>query len=261
MSARKKSLDWQKCYFGDAYLEIYSEYMYDAKEIRREADFVIEMTKLNRGDRLLDLACGFGKHMKFFLKKGIRTTGVDIALPYLKFASRTFPKTHVKKSPLVCGDIAALPFADKSFHAAACLFNSFGYVDAEGNGDHGRMLKELTRVLRPGGYFFLEIPAKPAVLDMLKETPQTLQCGSDYAIFEIWDYDPDRKILYNRTNFKIKDRESQVGYQLRLFTPGELKKLYKSAGLEVTSVLGDYDGQEYDRYASPYLIMIGRRKS
>jgi SAM-dependent methyltransferase len=256
-SGEKK--DWISSYFGDAYLEVYSKYLYNKKEVLEEVDFVIDVLGLEKKSRLLDLACGFGKHLNFFLKRGLNASGIDIALPYLNFASNHIPKKYMKKSPLVYGDMCSLPYKDESFDASVCLFNSFGYVPQLIENPHIEILREIRRCLKPGAAFFLELPNKQPVVDMVKNTPQTFQCGEKFIIHEMWDYDPENKILYNRTNFKVDDRGNSVGYSLRLFTRGEIHKLFKRAGFYIDCEFGDYDGSEWSRSESPFLIIAGRR--
>jgi len=253
-------IDWQKGYFGKAYLDIYSKHFFDKKEIAQEADFVIKTLKLKRGKRVLDLACGFGKHIPYFLKRGMKVSGLDISLDYLKFAWEKIPKTHRKKTGLIRGDMRSLPYKDESFDAVVCLFNSFGYFPNAKPNPYLGVLKEARRILKPGGGFFLEITNKRAVLEMVKHSPQTLQCGPGFLIHELWDYDRGDKMLYNKTNFTIKGKSTTTGYQLRLFTRGELARLFERARLVPGISCGDYKGNPYSPGSSSFLLMIGRRK-
>lgn len=253
--------NWQDTYFSDAYLEIYSQYLYDKAKIAAEADFIIEKLKLNKSTRLLDLACGFGKHLFFFLKRGVPSFGLDINRAYLEYAMRKFPATHAKKSPLVQGTMTCLPFQDGSFDAVVSLFNSFGYYPLDCPDADLATLKESARALRPGGHLFLEIPNKQPVVRMARQNPQTLQCGLEFAIHEIWGYDEAQNLLHNKTTFNIRGKTAQAGYCLRLYTKGELSALFKKAGLSVVRAYGDYSGEPYSRSASPYLILIGKKES
>ena len=93
------------------------------------------------GDRVLDAACGTGDHAVAALRAGAASvTGVDFAPRMLERARRKAPAiTWVE------GDLLALPFADASFDAATIGFGIRNVSDLE------RGLRELRRVLRPGG--------------------------------------------------------------------------------------------------------------
>jgi len=252
---------WQDAYFGSAYLEIYSEHLYEKNKIAAETDFIIKTLKLNKTTRLLDIACGFGKHLLFFFKRAVPAFGLDINRSYLQFAMRKFPASHAKKSPLVQGTMTRLPFQDGAFDAAISLFNSFGYYPLDCPDADLTTLKEVSRALKSGGRFFLEIPNKQPVVRMACENPQTLQCGLEFAIHEIWEYDKTQNLLHNKTTFNVRGKTTQAGYCLRLYTKGELAALFKKAGLSVVGVYGDYNGAPYSRSASPYLILIGKKET
>jgi demethylmenaquinone methyltransferase / 2-methoxy-6-polyprenyl-1,4-benzoquinol methylase len=101
------------------------------------------------GDRVLDACCGTGDLALAALEEGGRVTGLDFSRPMLERARR-------KSSAIewVEGDLLALPFGDSSFDAATV---GFGMRNVE---DRDLALRELRRVLRPGG--------RLAVLDVVR---------------------------------------------------------------------------------------------
>jgi demethylmenaquinone methyltransferase / 2-methoxy-6-polyprenyl-1,4-benzoquinol methylase len=93
------------------------------------------------GDRVLDGACGTGDFALADLRAGAReVVGVD-------FAPRMLERARRKSAAVewVQADLLALPFADGSFDAATVGFGVRNLVELE------RGLRELRRVLRPGG--------------------------------------------------------------------------------------------------------------
>ena len=93
------------------------------------------------GDRVLDAACGTGDLAIADRKAGAAyVTGLDFSERMLERARRKAPELE-----WVRGDLLALPFADTSFDAATV---GFGVRNVE---DLDRALRELRRVLRPGG--------------------------------------------------------------------------------------------------------------
>jgi len=53
-----------------------------------EVDFVLRELRLKPGDRVLDLACGYGRHSLEFARRGCHVVGVDITEPYVDWANR-----------------------------------------------------------------------------------------------------------------------------------------------------------------------------
>ncbi|GED98758.1 demethylmenaquinone methyltransferase [Gordonia crocea] len=93
---------------------------------------------LRPGDIVLDLAAGTAVSTVELSKSGATAVAADFSLGMLKAgAGRDVPK--------VAADALALPFADESFDAATI---SFGLRNVN---DVGVALRELRRVLRPGG--------------------------------------------------------------------------------------------------------------
>jgi demethylmenaquinone methyltransferase/2-methoxy-6-polyprenyl-1,4-benzoquinol methylase len=107
------------------------------------------------GDRVLDAACGTGDLALADLRAGAASvTGVDFSTRMLERARRKAP--HIE---WVEGDLLSLPFADASFDAATIGFGVRNVADLE------RGLRELRRVLRPGGRLaILEITTPRGVL-------------------------------------------------------------------------------------------------
>ncbi len=92
------------------------------------------------GDLVLDACCGTGDLALAAQAEGGRVTGLDFSEPMLARARRKSDEID-----WVRGDLLALPFADESFDAVTV---GFGVRNAE---DLGGALRELRRVLRPGG--------------------------------------------------------------------------------------------------------------
>jgi SAM-dependent methyltransferase len=89
---------------------------------------------------LLDVGCGTGGYAPGFAGLGWDYTGVDSSEDMLR-------RAREKGVTAVNGDAAALPFDDASFDAAVSIFT---HTDVE---DFSALVREVTRVLRPGAPF------------------------------------------------------------------------------------------------------------
>jgi demethylmenaquinone methyltransferase / 2-methoxy-6-polyprenyl-1,4-benzoquinol methylase len=106
------------------------------------------------GDRVLDVCCGTGDLAIAAQRAGGRVTGVD-------FSQRMLERARAKSDAVewIEADALALPFAEASFDAATVGFGARNLDDLEGG------LRELRRVLRPGGHVgILEITRPHGVL-------------------------------------------------------------------------------------------------
>lgn len=108
--------------------------------------------KLKPGARLLDLACGTGRHSVLLARRGAFVVGVDKTDAYLqeaKRAARGLPNCLFAR-----GDMRRLPFKGE-FDAAMNLWTSFGYFAKAS--DDLKALQGVARALKPGGLFLIDL--------------------------------------------------------------------------------------------------------
>jgi ubiquinone/menaquinone biosynthesis C-methylase UbiE len=102
---------------------------------------------LSPGHELLDVGCGNGRLLDFL--SGITYTGIDLSPTLIQIAQERYPEWS---SQFQVADMHALPFSDASFDrvvAISSLYHSPNRVFRQ------RALREMFRVLRPGGMVFL----------------------------------------------------------------------------------------------------------
>jgi SAM-dependent methyltransferase len=107
---------------------------------------------------ILDAACGDG-----MLRRHIASrhdyVGVDFSIRPLVRAARYYPADYFR------GDLNHLPFADASFDVAVSL-QSFQYLD-----DPATAIRQIARVLKPGGHFLLTVPNRGSFKYRLQGLP------------------------------------------------------------------------------------------
>jgi demethylmenaquinone methyltransferase / 2-methoxy-6-polyprenyl-1,4-benzoquinol methylase len=107
---------------------------------RRWRRITLDCVAVKPGERVLDACCGTGDLAIGARARGAHVTGLD-------FSERMLERARTKGPQIewVQGDALALPFEDASFDAATVGFGIRNVADLE------RGLRELRRVLRPGG--------------------------------------------------------------------------------------------------------------
>lgn len=113
---------------------------------------------LESGDVVLDLGCGEGRHViSAYIEGDVQSVGVDLSLHDLqttraKFADFDEPDNTAKSFGLSSANALALPFGDNSFDKVICSEVLEHIPDYQG------ALKEIQRVLKPGGLFCASVP-------------------------------------------------------------------------------------------------------
>jgi len=243
-------MEWWKNYFDEIYLEIYS--FLDNPELnQKQADFIEKALELEKGMKILDLACGQGRHAIELAKKGYNITGLDYSDYLLKVARERAGKENVRIN-FVKGDMRNIPF-ENEFDAVYNFFTSFGYFSDEEN---FKVLKEINKCLKKGGKFLIDSSNPIRVIKELMpqtwfEVENRIYCLEkseiDYINMRI---KLERVILRNG-----KEIDRKVHY-VRVYTPAELSYLMKLAGLKPIEFYGDWrDFSEYDENSRRLIII------
>lgn len=102
-------------------------------------------THLPADASVLDIGCGGGFLSNDLARAGFKVTGVDLSKESLKVAE-AYDETHSVKYEIA--DAFHLPYPDNSFDAVTAM-DFLEHVD-----DPDKVIKEFSRVLKPGGLFF-----------------------------------------------------------------------------------------------------------
>ena len=236
---------WYKEWFGQEYLELYAHR--DEAEAGRHVDFVIRHLEGPRPKRVLDLACGAGRHSAALRTLGYDVVGVDLSVDLLA--------TPPRQPQATAGDMRELPFKDQSFDWVLNFFTSFGYFQRER--ENFRVLEELARLLQPRGRFMIDFLNKEKVLAELN--PQEVQEKNGRKIhIERW-YDEATRRINKRMRLESPDgRSSTYLESVRAYDRDEVTIGARWAGLEVDSLYGNFNGEPYHR-ESERLILVGHK--
>lgn len=237
---------WYKEWFGQDYLDLYAHR--NQEEAEDHVRFVAERW-LEDGPHpraVLDLACGAGRHTAALRRRGLRTLGVDLSLTLLSLRPDL---------PRVRGDMRCLPFAGGSFDWVLNFFTSFGYFETER--ENFRVLEELVRLLTPGGRFLIDFLNRDRVLTSLQPT-ETLEEEGRRVEIQRW-YDPATSRINKRITLRRPDTPPRTYLEsVRAYSKEEVTIGLSWAGLEVTDLYGNFQGEPFQR-DSQRLILLGRR--
>ena len=145
LSKTGSNKNWFKDWFGQEYVDVYAHR--DEQDALNLVRLILKHIPIRENTKILDAACGNGRHACAMAKYLDYLFGIDLSLFLLRQVRQN---CHFK---IVRGDIRALPFK-KEFDALLNLFTSFGYFFEEQ--DHLMVLQEFYQVLKPGGFFFFD---------------------------------------------------------------------------------------------------------
>lgn len=190
----------------DYFNEIAKEYdsSADGKFVKRMYGEVVGQIMEARPQSLLDLGCGNGNVLLAVGRQcSARLYGLDLSENMIAEAGKRLAKLDgedgdhsmgqaenagdtsgarqgrrsMRRTDLRVGDAVALPYENQLFDVVACNASFHHYLDP------GRVLKEIWRVLKPGGTFILGDPTAPSLLRPLLNASFVTRNSGDHHLY------------------------------------------------------------------------------
>ncbi len=243
-------MEWYEELFDEEYLSFYSVEVAPAVE---DAAFIDRALALNAGSRLLDLACGYGRHAVALAQLDHRVTGVDLSTVLLERAASLAREVGagVAWERRDMRDLAGLG----PFDACVCLYTAFGYFDDEGD---ERVLRGVRDVLAPKGRLLLDVTNPLALLrawphEVWRETPAGItREKSRYDALHA-------RLIAERTVWRGGARVELRPSTVRMYAPHEMAALLGRAGFVVDQVYGALREVPLDWSRSPRQVWVATR--
>jgi SAM-dependent methyltransferase len=235
--------EWFEEWFGEEYLHLYPHR--DERDAEALIGLVQRTLPWQPGWRVLDVACGQGRHLRVLTRLGARPIGVDLSEGLLRRAR------EVTDRPLVRADMRWLPVRPASMDLTLNLFTSFGYFAHDE--ENAMALNAMADTVRPQGWFVLDFLNADAVR-------RSLVPWEDATLGEV-RVRVERRITTDE-HFVMKTIVTPDGQRflerVRLLRGPQLEGMFQAAGLLVTHRFGDYTGAPLAE-GSPRTILIAQR--
>jgi SAM-dependent methyltransferase len=207
-----------------------------AEETGVEIDRVLAMLRPPEGARVLDLACGTGRHSIELAKRGFEVVGVDIATDLLEIAGGEAESESVENVSFLEADMRGLEYEEEFDVVLNLNDGAIGYFETEE--DNHRSFEVIAAALRPGGSNLLQLPN---VLYAETHLPQkTWIAGKDMVELIDHRWDARTRYLEGSTTPIVVGEEfegvSPIPFRQRLYSVEELGEIYGSVGMELAGV-------------------------
>ena len=237
--------EWFEQWFGEEYLKLYPHR--DDDDAANAVSLISDTISIENR-RVLDLACGPGRHAMQLREAGAHVVGFDLSVALLSRAKhRSCPPLTV-----VRGDMRFLPFREGTFEVIVNLFTSFGYFADDHQ--HQTVLVEVGAALARNGTFVLDYFNSSALqANLIPREERAI--GSQRVVIERRFTEDHRFVL---KEMHLMDDGRRFIEKVRLFTPQELRHMIQAAGLVVHSCFGDYDGSPLSEKSPRVILFAGR---
>jgi len=252
-SGTEPVVPWCQAFFAEDYLTVFGPFV-DGERAQSEAAAVQGLLGLGPGARVLDLACGQGRHSSPLRAAGLDMVGLDLSAVLLRTAAERDPDVRLLRA-----DMRFLPLADACVDGVVNLFNAFGYFSSDEQDLD--VLREVVRVLRPGARFVQEVHHRDALVrDWEPRTVHpTYADGLVVTEERRWDGVAGRHGVTYLLQQGSDGVPRRLDHELRVYSLTELVALHDRAGLEVLSVRGGLETSSPSP-DTPLCVVVSRRR-
>lgn len=246
----KPIFDFEAVFEVEDYLYFYSDTLTE-EQTNRQVDFLLQELELNEPMKILDLACGFGRHANRLAGLGHQVTGVDLMPGFLEIAQKDAIERGVEVDYQE-SDMRYITF-NREYDCVLLLFTAFGYFE---DAENFMVLENVARALKLGGMLFFDIHNRDVFLKGF--LPFIVTEKENDLMIDRNTFDGVSGRLYNR-RIVIRDGvRRDKPFFVRLYSPTEIRDLLHEAGLEIYKMYGDWDGQPIST-ESRRMIIIARK--
>lgn len=239
---------WFETWFDSPYYHL----LYANRSETEAADFIKLITahlKLAKEAKVIDIACGKGRHTKTLAKLGFDATGVDLSPNSIATAKASeHEQLHFEVWDM------RQPYRIDCFDAVFNLFSSFGYF--EDDKEDERVIQAMYDCLKPGGWLVLDyINTQFAVLN-LKAREIIPRNDVQFHVQK----KVEKGFIKKKINFLAAGEEYQFEEQLKVINLARFELMLTNAGFDLVETLGSYALEPFVANSSPRLILIAKKR-
>jgi SAM-dependent methyltransferase len=242
--------EWFKDWFNtEEYLNVYRHRNEeDAKEL---VELILEKIDIPLNGKVLDLACGPGRHSILFAKRGYKVSAVDLSKNLLKVAINNAGKSNADVN-FIEADLRNLCIKPK-FDLVVNLFTSFGYF--EDDKENFKLFVRSFYFLNDNGYFVLDFFNK----DYLEKNIVPKSEGYIAQSKIIQERTIEGKRVVKKITILNNGNKRCFMESVRMYSKDELITGIENSGFKVERLFGDVRGRTFDLETSPRIIIIAKK--
>ncbi|OIQ22341.1 class I SAM-dependent methyltransferase [Lacinutrix sp. MedPE-SW] len=239
----KEETTWFASWFDTPFYHI----LYKDRDYAEAETFMCNLTNylnIPEHGKILDLACGKGRHSVYLNTLGYNVTGVDLSANSIAHAKQFENETLNFEVHDMCK-----PYSD-TFDAVFNLFTSFGYFD--NLEDNLKTIEAIKADLNETGFGVIDFMNSEYVIEnLVPENVKTVDGIDFYQKRRVED-----GFIIKDISFTVDGKDYEFQERVRAFTLEDFEALFEKAGVYLLDVFGDYKLSKYMRKQSERLILI-----
>jgi SAM-dependent methyltransferase len=249
---------------SDWYMNIWSLDIKDqswVEQTPKQVDFIINVLELTGKERILDLACGYGRHSLELARRGYNVVGVDITPSYIEYGTQ-MSKNEKLDIEFICSDIRGIEYQSDFDVVLNLADGAIGYL--ENDCENLKIFKAIAKSLRPGGKSLIDICNQAhAIMHFPKKH---WEIGSKQISLPAFDYDASTKrMLYGGFGIELGEiarlpQSIEAHSSTRLYSFEEVTEIFSKLGVETVTGYGDYDLNTPIHHKNLQMLIISVKK-
>ena len=244
-------MNWFESWFDSPYYQLLYQHR-DNREAQYFIDHLYAKFEIQPSHKILDLACGAGRHAIYMASKGNTVTGLDLASNSIAEAKAKVLELPEKLN--IEFQVADMRDFDlkTSFDFVFNLFTSFGYF--ENKNENLDVLASIKKHQAKGGILVIDYLNSKQVRAKGEESYTKVNDAVQFEIHKYFEGD------FVKKEIKVIDQNGVFHFreQVQLFESNELESMLSAQDYQMSEHFGDYDLRPYSQ-TSPRSIWVGTR--
>lgn len=241
--------EWFESWFDTPYYHLLYKDR-DQDEAKRFIKNLVDTLKIAPGSRVLDLACGKGRHSVTLNELGFDVMGVDLSQNSIYEANKLGNATL----QFLVHDMR-FPILEQKFDVVFNLFTSFGYFD--NTQENEEVIHAVHTMLKEGGLFIIDFMNSAKVIKGLVESESKIIGNIRFEISRSFD----GTHIFKTIRFSDAGKEHEYTERVQALNLSDFKTMLEAQGFTILRTFGNINLDVFDEENSERLILIAEKHS
>lgn len=241
------SKEWFASWFDTSYYHALYQNR-DENEAKLFISKLVDFLALKKGTKVLDLACGKGRHSITLNELGMNVLGVDLSQNSISIAQQ-FKNESLK---FKVHDMRK-PIENTQFDVIFNLFTSFGYFDD--CSDNVKVIQAINQMLSPNGLFVLDFMNSEKIISNLVPNELKKVDTVEYCISRKYD----GTHIFKNIQFSDQGQNFNYTERVQALKLNDFQSLLMAENFQIIHTFGDFKLNPFDANTSDRLILIARK--
>lgn len=241
--------DWFKTWFDSPYYHLLYK---DRNEEEAEQFLRNLLDKINPPEnaKILDLACGRGRHSRYLNSLGFDVSGADLSSGSIEWANQ-FKNDNLH---FYVHDMREV-IKGAQFNCIFNLFTSFGYFSDKK--DNIKVLSAIHEMLKDDGCLVIDFLNVSKIISTLKPKETKTVEGLDFLI----QRRVENGMIVKEINFNDQGKDFNFVEQVQVLGLNDFNSMLSETNFNIIGVFGDYSMGSFNEATSDRLILICKKNN